>query len=438
MSLKQHLAKALPAGKTFEVYHFQSLPRAINGFVNRNSQDYQHAQVVKIQNFLSIAFNERIFFAIEIDTYIIMNTSTGALERHIFIAKADTNGYSDTKVKTGEVVSCFLKYLLSINCQSYLQKIVPLHRDYGQKGTAGMISKRTSTSKALTILSQRRCGHSAQAPTNFATFYQSFDIGKKIGHRKTESDGILTKISLFTRPERQYLFSESYLNPRKHLLTGSQLLRWWLDIVNKVSMETLELLNGRLQIPGENETTIQKQYLASLNKSNNVWRVGSIYGDRRENVHSIPLFPDDPKTRFIKDLIGESRYMALNLDQFWKELQARQEFRLDVLVGVVGIVGLSKRADHWPQKEDVYVPLSLGKFKAMKSYVVGEEYNTVEGAVDARSNLHQYYCSKLGQSPLLVVGELDYAETRTKNSPAAVQKAAVNVLSDFAVRKKAK
>ncbi|KAL6949908.1 hypothetical protein ACO0QE_000575 [Hanseniaspora vineae] len=434
MSLKQHLAKALPLGKTFEVYHFQSLPRSITGYVNRNSQDYQGAQVIKIQNFLSIASNERVFFAIEIDTYIITNISTGALERHIFVAKADTNGYNDVKIKTGEVILSFLTYLLSVDCQWYLQKTVPLRREYGQKGKMGMISKKTSTSEALKILSLRTVGHF----DTFTSFYDSFDIKKIMGHRETESDAIPTKISFFTRPERQYLFSESYLNPKKHLLTGSQLLRWWLNIVNKASVETLDSPKGWLQIPGENETTIQKQYLANLNKSNNIWRVGSIYGDGTENLHKVPLFPDDPKTRFIKDLIAESRYEALSLDQFWKELQARQEFRLDVVVGVVGIVGLSKRADHWPQKDDVYVPPSLGRYKALKSYVVGEEYGTVEGAIDARSNLHDYYCSKLDQSPLLVVGELDHAKLSSTESRAAAQKATVNVLSNLAVRKKAK
>ncbi|ODV96504.1 hypothetical protein PACTADRAFT_49835 [Pachysolen tannophilus NRRL Y-2460] len=338
---------------------------------------------VKIQHFISILQDKVIFFGIEVFVYIILDKDETS--RVLFISKADTTGLFDKdktqdkiNVNIGELVKDIMKYLLRIPLSYYLDDvIVKLEKDKNIKHEFSFSNKFnnnryvTSTERSLRILIER--------------LHQNKDINKplktegnnRISHLKLEynDNHVVDKICLFTRPERQYLFPYSYKNTKKHLLNGEQLLKWWCNIINEVSLTEFDNKEIKLTIPGSEFTTTER-YLP--NKTN--WSIGDIFHDNNHKdsnhelaINAIPLFPDDPKGRFFEHLVVENRIKKISIAQFWLELSIRQEFRLGVVVGVIGVKGNLHKKNFSNTNE--LIKLNNKNLKKLKTIIIEQDYS---------------------------------------------------------------
>lgn len=400
MLLNEVLSEALPQAEVFQLLHLQSAPAETHPIITQkpdNDDDDAAAAVqltVKSQHFFVLFHNDKAIFGLEI--YVYVTLIANAAERLIFVSKADTNGYCDCKVSFKEVTKLLIQYLLSIDPNYYLQKVIrryPIYQNHNSK----LITKNTSTVDALHILSSRYA--EKNLPQNNSSknqFFSSFSC----------SNNVVTKLCLFTRPAPQYLFAESSKNPKKHVIDGEKLLKWWMEILDDIICEKFEKdTKARLQIPGEEPIRIER-YLRNMRYDG--WLVGAIFGSKSNDLaaYAVPLFPDDPKSRFLHQLVQEDRIFTTTLKTFWTELQERQEFRLSVAVSVIGIEGRTfQLPQHIPQVDDVLLASSRKEFKYIRSYITGEEYDTVEGAQEAYTNVRDYLVSRLGHSMITIQGK---------------------------------
>lgn len=383
ISLIDSIREALPIKEEFEVYHLISPTREIKGFKVRRHDKYD--LVTKTSHFVTLAHGKKVFFAIDINIYF--EVSKNKIERTVFVSKADTNGYIEIEsTKISSIVQVILKFICKLSPMYYLDKVIPLSRNYEKMHLSNIITKKTSTKIALRELSKRAM------TTNQKTSIPP-DVVKRV--RMRDDYVVITNLSMFTRPEPHYLFTDSGNNPKKHLLPGDKLLKWWLHIVDIVFtddtlFEQNETSQGVLRIPGEEIDFITNRYIKNLMGN---WSVGFLYGKQNESLHKIPFFNDDPKTRFLRDLITEDKYESYSIDKFWLDIEGRQEFRAGVVVGVIGFRGLSKKSFLCTNIADDSIVQCSSKhiYKKYKSYVVGEEYSTEEGAKDSRDNLYHLW-----------------------------------------------
>ncbi|KAL6935116.1 related to Histone acetyltransferase RTT109 [Hanseniaspora guilliermondii] len=419
VSLINLIKEALPNGEKFEVYHLIGPTREIKGFKVRKHNNCD--LITKTSHFFTLSHGKKVFFAIDINIYL--EVSVDKIERTVFVSKADTNGYIDIEsIKISSIVQAILKFICRISPMYYLGKVIPLNRNYEKIHSSNIITKKTKTKHALRELSKRAILRDQRVTI-------PSDIYKKI----CVNDGyqLITSVSMFTRPEPHYLFTDSGNNPKKHFLPGDKLLKWWLHIVDMVFtddalFEQNNILQGVLKIPGEDVGFITNRYIKQLVGN---WSVGFLYGSQNESLHKIPFFNDDPKTRFLRDLITEDKYDNYNIKKFWMDMEGRQEFRAGVVVGVIGFKGLSKNSSLCTDiYDDSFIHCSSKQsFKKYKSYVVGEEYATEEGAKDSRDNLHHLWLMQK-KNNFSVIGI-----SKQKNRAISRQSPEVNTLS---IRKK--
>lgn len=421
--LTQFLKFSLPKDEGFHVLQLQSLPTQTHPIVTPVPNAESLPLTVKVQHFFSLFHHEKVIFALEIYVFLTLHSNDVSAERLIFVSKADTNGYCDTRVSFKSLTKSLLKYILSIDPNYYLQKVKPRERKYEQE--TNLLTRHTEVTKSLRILS-KRYRLSLDSPSVPEDFYLNLKFSRYY----------VTKISLFTRPEPQYLFAESSQNKQKHYLDGSQLLQWWLSILDDILCEDFQVTaQAKLQIPGEDLPQINR-HLKATKFSN--WKVGDIFGQNPEELAAfmVPLFPDDPKTRFLRQLVEENRIHTTNLVSFWTELAQRQEFRLSVISSVIGVQGvLLKSSLYWPtssmyQNQEIYVADSKKQFSYIKSYIIGEEYDTEEGALEAFANIRDFFKIRLNRRLPLIVG--------AKESTHASGNKRVNVINTLKTRKKPK
>ncbi|SMN20811.1 similar to Saccharomyces cerevisiae YLL002W RTT109 Histone acetyltransferase critical for cell survival in the presence of DNA damage during S phase [Maudiozyma saulgeensis] len=418
-NLEKILQGYLPQDHKFEILHLQNTPTQVRPIVTlpkKNCHTKSQDVTIKTPHFFALANNSKFIYGIEIHVYIILknnnnnnndtvnekNPSYDDAERLIFISKADTNGYSDIKFSAKQITKGIIHYLFSIDPNHYLKQVVPLERKYEQSFSKIFITKETSLENALQILSNR----SHQKEKSQAVrkkmlqshqHYLSFKLANKIR----------TKLCLFTRPADQYLFAESSKNPNKHTLSGMGLLKWWLSIIDDLLCEDFTKdSEGKLRIPGE-ESIIVKRCFKPNNFSN--WTVGDIFGGKPNSlaIFSVPLFSDDPKSRFLHELVEEARVMKTNLETFWMELQERQEFKLSETVSVIGISGYTAISTAViPTEFDTIITDSKKQYRYIKNYITGEEYNAEEGALESYVNIVDYLRYKYNRSLTSIVGTM--------------------------------
>lgn len=397
MSLTVELASVLPKDKKYEVFHFQSNPRDTHPLVSQKSNSTD-LKTIKAEHFITLAHEGLIFFGIEIFIYITIDYKHNSTEKLLFVSKADTNGLNESNVKIGKVTQVILENLLQIPIETYLTGIIPKDAITPDITDKNKITKLTSTKDTLKILIERKRGTLSQ-PEKIKP-YTITDYPKPAK----------TKISLFTRSEPQYLFPSSSKNPKKHVLGGDGLLKWWLKALDKIIVDKFEKsgLIAKLQIPAEDPRQIER-YLKQLESDN--WSVGDAFKGKDDDlaIFKIPLFPDDPKARFLEHLVVENRAKTMPLKQFWIELQARQEFRLGVTVSVIGIEGYLKPVNGFRNDS---IQLSRRYFKKLKNYITGEDYRTSEGSIEAYKNVKNYLESQFDQDGLEIIGEY-VPETKT-------------------------
>ncbi|CAR26455.1 hypothetical protein ZYGR_0H02650 [Zygosaccharomyces rouxii] len=431
--LARLLESCLPKDEEFQVLQLQSLPTQTHSIVTPVPKSESTPLTVKVQHFFSLFHQEKVIFALEIYVFLTLHNKDAPAERLIFVSKADTNGYCNTKISFKSLTKNLIKYILSIDPNYYLQKVKPRERKYDQE--ADLLTQRTEVIKSLRILSKRHLS-SLDPPSIPNDFYLNLRF----------PPNYITKISLFTRPEPQYLFAESSRNKQKHCLDGSQLLQWWLSILDDILCQDFQVTaQARLQIPGEDSAQVNR-HLKTVRFAG--WQVGDIFGRHVGELaaFTVPLFPDDPKTRFLRQLVEEGRIHTTNLATFWTELAQRQEFRLSVIASVIGVQGtLLQASSHWPtsplyqNQEEIYVADSKKQFAYIKSYITGEEYDTEEGALEAFANIRDFFKIRLNRPVFSILGAKEPNSTSTDPSQTQTSNLKrVNVITTLQTRKKPK
>ncbi|AGO09818.1 AaceriAAL173Cp [[Ashbya] aceris (nom. inval.)] len=417
MGLKELLTESLPAGHDFDVLHLQSPPTERPPLAEASDCS---PTTIAAQHFFTLSHNAKVFFALQVVVYICIDGASG--DRVLFVSKADTNGYCDVRVDVRRTTRALLQFLLSIDPSHYLQRVRRMHID--PAACEGLITPSTGTVDALHILAQRyRTGDLDVRAAADRARYTSFPCPARY----------TTRLALFTRSEPHYLFAESAQNPAKHVLPGDRLLRWWLASVDDLLVALFDPeTDAALLIPGE-DPAVTSHYLRQTRFPR--WRVGHVFGGSAEDpaLARIPHFPDDPKARFLDDLADEGRNPSLRA--FWTELAARQEFRLGVVVGVVGAAGLYTGPCARPAPDELLCPSSPADYVHIKHYVTAEEYATTAGASEAHRNLVDCLLLRYGVAMPRVHGAHS-----TAPHPAPTQditkRPAVNDLTARCVRKK--
>lgn len=415
MSLQSSLSQVLPKDKKYEVFHWQSKPRDTHPLVSQRSSS-SNLKTIKVEHFITLAHENLIFFGIEIFIYVTIDYQRKTTEKLLFVSKADTNGLNNSNVKIGQVTEVILESILQIPIEVYLTDIIPKNTNAIETADKNNINKSTSTKEALRILIERSRGNLSQPQK--IQLYSITEFPKPVK----------TKISLFTRSEPQYLFPNSSKNPKKHVLGGEGLLKWWLKVLDNVITKKFknESLLVKLQIPAEDSRQIER-YLNPLQC--NSWSVGDIFNGKENDlaIDRIPLFPDDPKARFLEHIVVENRYKDMKLNTFWIELQARQEFRLGVTVSVIGVEGYLKSDTN---SETDSIILSRRHFKKLKNYITGEDYTDSEGSQEAYKNVINYLESQLDQIATEVVGNF------VPRSPTIITKGNTNQINTLVPKSK--
>lgn len=141
------------------------------------------------------------------------------------------------------------------------------------------------------------------------------------------------RVCLFAKSLPEYLFLGSKCNPAKHILPGADLVKWWLRVLDDLKLEDVR---ARLRIPGLDDANLVARYFPPCAHWD--WQSGDIF-EAALAVNAIPRFPDDPKHRLLDAIVDTGRAKQVSPDQFFMELEAQQEFRLQKSVGIIGVEG---------------------------------------------------------------------------------------------------
>lgn len=369
-NLLESLSSNLPKGN-YKLFHIQSQPCQCKHLLIYHKKNAQKPELtVKTKHFISLIDDDDLF-VMGIEVYIYLTIFDDHLEHNIFISKADTTGLSIQKYQINKLIDDILQYLIQYDIGNYCHRI----RLKSNQTVIGSGSNPTINSLNR-IISKLREGTSYYKSI---PYYNKIVIPSISTNLKTvvPPKRIKTSISLFTRASEQYLFPNSAKNERKHVIGGDDLLNWWVKLINRALLrQTIGgSWNCKLHIPGSDNVSISKK-LPSHSKNNVAWSIGSIFDKDTEElaINQIPLFPDDPKGRFLEHLIVENRYKATSLKQFWQELGFRQEFRLGNVVGIIGCEREESSINPTETNNSTCV-LSLGQYKKILNSIKSSDFN---------------------------------------------------------------
>jgi regulator of Ty1 transposition protein 109 len=179
-------------------------------------------------------------------------------------------------------------------------------------------------------------------------------------------------IQLFARSQPQYIFPFSATNGRKHILDDTQLIKWWLRVLSPLNGK------GKVYIPGVDKYKIQSYY-----PSASKWECAppglQSEGDMGVLARDVvPVFPDDPKARFLHDLKGDGQLSTTTLGQFWELMEHRQECSSGRLVGFISMVCEQDKSD---MEDGVVVEEKV--FLRAYEMILNGDYSSVEATSGA-------------------------------------------------------
>ncbi|KAI1390754.1 histone acetylation protein-domain-containing protein [Hypoxylon trugodes] len=212
-----------------------------------------------------------------------------------------------------------------------------------------------------------------------------------IANRKRPTKQLV--VNLFARAQSQYLFPGSVKNKDKHILDDKGLVKWWCRVLNSLLegddysdvKQTWDKIHGYLVIPGldnyETRAFLPRTSVASTN-----WTLGhplenispytkdqNIYGPVIYPRCLIPIFPDDPKARFVEELEESTSEMTKllsgwkspkTLEQFWEMMAFRQECSSGRLTGFIWVVFDPPVAPNPATKSAAVIPTPDTSFSA--------------------------------------------------------------------------
>jgi regulator of Ty1 transposition protein 109 len=356
-TLLQELSLQIPESTTINLLYLTSQPIQIRPLtpIPRNQTRIPTTKIRHFFNILDATTNITIF-GIEILVYL--NIYPTHVDHYIFVSKCDTVGKTKPNFRVGDIVQCFLRYLAGIDLNSYnirkpkevkeethvdnnLVKEYDIYQTVSLVGLAKIIKNLQDVEYYRVICNKGKVSGKESVDKELGKESGDTELGKESKESFSETSSKSTsklnippvqhlKLCLFTKTSKQYLFPKSYKNAHKHVINGQQLLKWWIDVIGLSISKDSDSWKCKLLIPGSDRVSTQKFIEQKAN-----WSIGHIFEDGKA-VYRIPLFPDDPKGRFLEHLIVENRYRVVDVNGFYEELGFRQEFRLSDLVGLIG------------------------------------------------------------------------------------------------------
>lgn len=411
------IAGVLPQSDKFNILYIQSNPVYIKSPINIPKSSNVKPDTIKVRHFLTVTSSSDIIL-LGIEIFVYLQIYPDYVDQYIFVSKCDTVGFTKVEFKLGPIIEQFIKYLINYNLNDY--KIKPRNQNSKEEKEnieSNDEDNNSHQSETLHLLNKLI----GKLSTN-SKYYSSISYYNTDPNRATTKPTSLRelppkqniKVSLFTKASPQYLFPDSAKNIHKHVINGQQLLKWWIPIIDRC---TLEWPIHKLIIPGSDKISLSKFIEAFPN-----WSLGHIFKPTGRAVYSIALFPDDPKGRFLEHLIVENRYANVNVDQFYEELGYRQEFRLGDLVGLIGceIFDVPISSDHEVNDLDYLVPkLSVHQYKQFLGLMKLENYS-IETDIKSLANTKIPTFFELNNIPFQykqLVGQMTRSIQRTTKQP---------------------
>lgn len=437
-------SKRLPENKKFSTLHFRTIAYQCKSLtISKNKPT-----TLKIKHlfFLKELESESVVMGIEIYVYLTFNKEH--LTRHLFVLKADTTGLGSIRFSTAEVVLELIKYLVEINPEEYYNHAKLW--DNGNEVLDNGKNKISASNEFEKTLNSSDLQLSEYAVVNdlrklSEKLLKEPGFNKKISRSSNKLDDttnsklpfekptrLITKISLFTRSADAYMFPESRKNPGKHVASGNQLFSWWITLLSKTIDNSWDC---KADIPGSEARSIER----FLPQQDN-WSRGNIYVSENESnsaIRCIPLFPDDPKGRFLEHLVVENRYQGMSTKRYWDELAFRQEFRLGNVVGIIGCNSQEKKIGGLD--EDGYVMVCTRKqYKKVHEFIKGEDYSKVEEVKALFGNGLTHMLATIGVNKLenTVVGSRKLSTDTKSKAPVTVEARPVTILTGLVKRRK--
>lgn len=418
MSFHHLFRPCLPPGN-YDILLVHSVPYQCKKLVNSPG----NLRTIKIKNcLLVIDGHGLILFGIEIFTYLTLSPESSLIRRQFFVNKVDTTGLATTPIKVAELVSVYIKYLYDINPNSQLHTV----KLVTEKPPPPPHSEDNETLNALATILQNLRRSSDYFKS--ISYYNKGSPSDLAHHNYSDlvPDGDLaysTSLSLFTRAADDYLFPLSHKNVAKHLIDGNKLLIWWLKLIDSLP---LTWDSCRVTIPGAEPSAIAK-YLLHVSPQ---WQVGNIFNDLYPSslaIYNIPVFPDDPKGRFLEHLVVENRYKTVDVDQFWEELGYRQEFRLGNVVGIIGCQ--LNDTPPSPTKWENPIQLTPKVYKSLVNLIKGEDFSVQSDVASLTRTAIPQFFQKLGISNY-------YVTIEGKKSESLDKKPTITTVNSLPVKRK--
>lgn len=435
------LSKRLPAHKPFSTLHFRTNAYQCKSLtVSRPKND-----TLKIKHLFLLIDQESKCVVFGIEIYVYLTFQGPDLTQHIFVLKADTTGLGSVRFSAAEVVLELVTYLIHLNPEEYYESAAFWNRNNEAIEASAGKKRKVDSSQRLDSVSD---------DSEYAIVNDLLSLSLKLKDDPKYLSGKLwflgsseenhsqefplprpsrfsTKISLFTRAANAYIFPESDKNLGKHVATGNQLFAWWINLLSKTTDDKWVC---KADIPGSEPRAIERFLPQKQN-----WSRGNIYvssGGADIAIRAIPLFPDDPKGRFLEHLIVEGRYKGVSTSRYWDELGFRQEFRLG---NVVGIIGCSNAITEISGNvEDLSTMIVTRKqYKKLQDLIKGEDYTKKEDIQHLCQSGIQDLAERLGvkMKENCLTGSRMPAE-KTDTTQEAVRSNGVTNLTSLVKRKK--
>lgn len=312
-SLTLRVSKVLPIGE-WKLVCVQLAPARIKPVIHTNGAK---PDSIKVRHFFELLTSDGVpVMAIEI--FVYLQIYPNHFDQYLFVPKCDTVGL--VPVNVGQVIRELLQWVMEYLPANYIITSAKPKKVAGPtKSTAPENVYRIGKLKEKLRRDPKvveKWYHSPRQPST---------SNANAANRMTLPPIRELRIALFTKSAPLYIFPQLQKNRHKRVATGANLLRWWLRVLDQL---TSEQWTRKVDIPGAEAAEISK-YLKQG------WTQGHIFGgDELPAVSTVPLFPDDPKGRFLEHLIVEGRHPTTA--KFYYELGYRQEFRLGDVVGLVG------------------------------------------------------------------------------------------------------
>lgn len=408
----------------------------------------QRPPTLKVKHFFLLTEKASQCPVLALEVYVYL-TFEKSLVQHIFIPKADTTGLGK-RVSARAVVGALLAQLLEVNPGAYLAEASWSEAPSSttamgiENGDAKSDSSHNTTSKSTSpnnppnntspknTPSKKVFYDPSPYPTVNALRALAAKIRDPSGSKAQKTPGpqppqhFHTKISLFTRAADAYIFPNSERNPGKHLADGNALFSWWVQILEQLVPPAWRCA---ADLPGAEPAAVNR-YLPSR------WARGHLFDSLALAIREIPLFPDDPKGRFLEHLVVEGRYRLVSVKQFWEELGFRQEFRLGSVVGIIGCENREAAAVDTAQVAPG-VAVSHKQYKKIAGFVKSEDYAAADITAMTTLGLPEVFRqSGVDYRVETVLGtrQAQVAETKPKVNTLTAKRPAVNNLTGL-VRK---